>query len=823
MTSGSPKIVILGMLTKMPVAGVAWQTLHYLLGFQRLGYDAYYVEAHARTPSMLMTAEDDDSSQMAADYLGALMARFGLADHWAFHALHADGRCYGMTQSELSRLYRSAAVIVNLHGGTQPLPEHVETGRLVYVETDPVQLQVELHDGVPQTVEFLRAHSAFFTFGENLGSPDCGLPNPEQFRFHPTRQPVVLDLWPEQLGEPRPVFTTIGNWRQDWRPVTLNGETYSWSKHVEFAKVIDLPARTGQQFELALSSYTAADQRMLQDHGWTVRHGLDVSIGLDDYRDYISASQGEFTVAKDQNVRLRSGWFSDRSATYLAAGRPVVTQETGFSNVLPTGEGLLPFSTVEEASSAVAAVVGNLARHSDAARDIARDCFDSDGVLRRMLDDLGEADPTRRKAMARSGKEMPLPSDLVLTPVSKRPTVLPEATVDAVLSSPLPTAAQLNSVSSLEVDASIVIVSFDNLAFTRMCLETVLATTSADTEVIVVDNGSADGSPNYLKDMASSFPRVRLILNSDNVGFPRAVNQGLAEARADVLVLLNNDTIVTEHWLDTLVQHLNDPTIGLVGPVTNAAPNEARVSTSYSTYGELLDFAAYRADSRQPFDIGVLTMFCAAMRRSTYAAVGDLDEQFGMGMFEDDDYAERVRRAGLRVVCATDAFIHHFGEASFGRLVPSGKYGELYRVNQQRFERKWGRVWSPHAHPNDDEYVELIHSIRDVVRDHIPPGATVLVVSKGDDNLLELGGRRCRHFPQDDQGDFAGHYPANDAEAVAHLGALQARAGPAYLLFPRTSVWWLDHYTGLRSHLERGYARIVENDACLIFSPRRPG
>src|SRR5205823_15070574 len=124
----------------------------------------YYVEAHARTPSMLMKSENDDSSRLAADHLGTLLARFGLAGHWAFHALHADGQCYGMTRSELLSLYRSAAVIVNLHGGTEPLPEHIETGRLIYIETDPVQLQVELHDGVQQTVDFLEAHSAFFTF-----------------------------------------------------------------------------------------------------------------------------------------------------------------------------------------------------------------------------------------------------------------------------------------------------------------------------------------------------------------------------------------------------------------------------------------------------------------------------------------------------------------------------------------------------------------------------------------------------------------------------------------------------------------------------------
>jgi hypothetical protein len=215
--AGRPKVVVLGMMTKMPVAGVVWQNLHYLLGLERLGCEAYYVETHARTPSMLMSNEDDDSSALAAEFIAAVMRRFGLADRWAFHALHDDGRCFGMSEHQLSRLYGSAELLINLHGGTQPLPELSANGRLIYVETDPVQLQLELHHGVQETVDFLEPHSAFFTFAENWGKPDCGLPVQDRFRFIPTRQPVVLDLWPDCSPQPADVFTTIGNWRQAWR------------------------------------------------------------------------------------------------------------------------------------------------------------------------------------------------------------------------------------------------------------------------------------------------------------------------------------------------------------------------------------------------------------------------------------------------------------------------------------------------------------------------------------------------------------------------------------------------------------------------------
>lgn len=383
------KIVLLGMMSKMPVAGVIWQNMHYLVGFERLGYEVYYVEAHARTPSMFMQSETDDASAWAAGFIAGVMARFDLGDRWAFHALHDDGRCYGMSDTRLKRLYAAADLIINLHGGTQPLPEHSATDRLIYLETDPVELQIELAQGLPSTIAFLEPHRAFFTFGENYGNPDCRLPVSTRFAFHPTRQPVVLDFWQPDGSCPGAAFTTIGNWRQPWRRVRFEGETYHWSKHFEFLKFLDVPRCTGRPFELALSSYDQADRRMLEALGWRIRHALDLSLDIDIYRDYIARSRGEFTVAKDQNVRLRSGWFSDRSATYLAAGRPVITQETGFSNILPAREGLFAFSTIEEVIAAVEQIDAAYQRHARAAHVIAREYFSHDVVLPRLLEQAG--------------------------------------------------------------------------------------------------------------------------------------------------------------------------------------------------------------------------------------------------------------------------------------------------------------------------------------------------------------------------------------------------------------------------------------------------
>jgi hypothetical protein len=385
---GKKKIVLLGMMTRIPVAGAVWGAVQYLIGFERLGYDVYYVEAHARTPSMLMERDDDDSSALAAAFLDRVMRRFDLGGKWAFHALHDDGRCYGMTPTQLKELYRSAALLINHHGGTVPLPEHYATGRLIYLETDPVELEIEVYNQDQAALAFLEPHCAFFTWGLNYGNSDCRVPLSGRFPFQPVPPAVVCDFWESPSNGTVDVFTTIGNWKQGGK-VCFQGEVYTWSKHYEFLKFLEVPRRTPQAFELALSSYEEADRQLLENHGWRVRHALDFSRDLDAYRSYITHSRGEFTVAKDQNVRLRSGWFSERSAQYLAAGKPVITQETGFSNVLPTGQGLFAYSTLEEIGAAVYRINSAYEQHSQAARALARDYFSYDVVLKRILTHMG--------------------------------------------------------------------------------------------------------------------------------------------------------------------------------------------------------------------------------------------------------------------------------------------------------------------------------------------------------------------------------------------------------------------------------------------------
>ena len=804
-----PKIVLLGMMTPMPVAGVVWQNLHYLLGFERLGFETYYVETHARTPSMLMSNREDDSSALAAEFIASVMRRFGMADRWAFRALHDDRRCYGMSELQLERLYGEAELLINLHGGTQPLPELAATGRLVYLETDPVQMQLELRHGLQETLDFLEPHVAFFTYAENWGNPDCRLPPSERFRFHPTRQPVVLDLWPDRSPQPADLYTTIGNWRQDWREVTFEGERYTWSKHHEFLKYLDLPRRTGLGFELALSSCAPEDREMLAARGWGVRDGLEVSTSIDRYRDYIGASRGEFTVAKDQNVRLRTGWFSDRSVTYLASGRPVVNQDTGFGSALPTGEGLFSFDSPESAAEALAAIEADYSRHAGAAREIAREHFAHDVVLGRMLEDLGIGVRTRSRQPRPASV---FPPEMEMEPVSRRPVKLARGTVEAAQA--LPVSVHEDAPALGPGSASVVVLTHNGLAFTRLCLESVLAHTAEhDFELIVVDNASGDGTRAYLAKLADADARVRVLFNARNMGFAPACNQGLGLALGEHLVLLNNDTMVPPGWLSPLLAHLRDPAVGLVGPVTNRIGNEAEIETDYRTWGEFLEFARRQASAYAGQWLAMRTpaMFCLALRRQTFRHLGPLDERYEVGLLEDDDYADRAREAGYELRCVEDCFVHHFGEASFGNLVADGEYTRILRANQQRYAEKWGRPWEPYGRRANPRYERETEQLREAVKAAVPAGAEVLVISRGDDSLLELNGRRAMHFPQDEDGGWAGHHPADSAEAIDHLEALRAR-GAGYLVVPPTYRWWLDHYEGLREHLESRYRPVVVDE-----------
>jgi hypothetical protein len=391
-TGGRP-IVVFGIAFLYPLAGVTWQVLHYLVGLRRLGFDPYYVEDSSRWvyDPRLGDTTPDPAANIAA-VLPALQAH-GFGDRWACRVHALDGRCYGLDEGRLRALYREAAALLNVTGAQEIRDDHLTGARRVYIETDPVATQIGVAEGDAKTIEQLAAHDVLFSYGENFGRPDCEVPL-ERFGWLPTRQPVVLDFWPPAPSTAPAPYTTIATWRHQ-KDRVFRGETYYWSKEREFLKILDLPRYSPAPIELALDITPDAPETepLLRQHGWGVVSAAHVSGDVAVYRDYIRHSRGEFTVAKDQNVRLRSGWFSDRSATYLAAGRPVVTQETGFSNILPAGRGLFGWNDLEGIVNALEAIEADHGGHSRAAREIAAEYFAAERVLASLLERAGLSVP----------------------------------------------------------------------------------------------------------------------------------------------------------------------------------------------------------------------------------------------------------------------------------------------------------------------------------------------------------------------------------------------------------------------------------------------
>ena len=620
----SKKIVVLGMIGRTPVSGMVWLTMQYVVGLARLGFDVFYVEAHARTPSTFTESAEEDGSPRAAAFIDSVMRWFNLPQgRWAFHALHSDGRCYGMSGVQLAELYRTADLIINLHGGTQVLPDQVANGRLLFLETDPVEFAVYLAQNLQGMIDYMAPHTWFFTWGENYGRPDCRTPVSDRFHFKPTRQPVVMDLWQPFSHGAGELFTTIASWRQPRGEVKHEGEAYQWSKHHQFLKVLDLPAKTTQRFELALAACEDRDRALLESKGWKVRDASAVSSSLDEYRRYICHSRGEFTIAKDQRAAAGAGSAIERRPT----SPPAAGDHPGhrFSNHLPTGEGLSASPRWTRSSTRSIASTPTIRAAARRAGLLA--IASTTTSLPRMLGSRAVAAVTPpRVREIRKGPD-PFPAELVLTPTSRWPTRLPAQTV-RTRDIPLERAVRPFVLPPGYVPrAAIVMVTLDGLVFTRLCLESVLRVLPPAFEIVVVDNGSTDGTVPYLEALSNRDRRVRVEMNSRNLGFGAATNRGAQIARGEFLVLLNNDTIVPAGSLERLLVHLADSRVGLVGAVTNRAGNEAQIPVSYRTCGELVQFAAeyMGASHDEVFDIRTVTMFCAALRRGVWNQIGPLD------------------------------------------------------------------------------------------------------------------------------------------------------------------------------------------------------
>ena len=385
------KIVVMGFMGSCPIAGVIWQHIHYVVGLQRLGHDVFYIEDSARLPYNPETFEVNNEFDYAAHLLDRLSREFGFENRWAFCARYLPKNpTAGLPLKEIRQLYRDADAILNICGAQELNDDLLESDRIFYIESDPGVEQIKIDQGTRSAIDYLRQHRALFTFGENVGTANFPVPA-HGFKWLATRQPVVTDLWKTNRAPPRTaVFTSVANWSTSGlKDITWRGNKYLWSKSREFIRFVAAPKKAGEIFELATEIKDRQTRVKFERNGWRLVSPLQLSVDYWLYRDYIRSSKGEFTVAKDQYVRLNTAWFSDRSACYLAAGRPVITQETGFTKNYGDKAGLLSFRSLGEIVDAVKTIKADYAKHSRAARTLAREVFEAEKVLESLLDRAG--------------------------------------------------------------------------------------------------------------------------------------------------------------------------------------------------------------------------------------------------------------------------------------------------------------------------------------------------------------------------------------------------------------------------------------------------
>lgn len=386
------RIIVAGMAAQYPVGGVAWDYLQYPIGLHRLGHDVVYHEDTWCWPyDPLQRTTTDDGSYSAA-YLDDFFARYApeLADCW--HYLHLHDTSYGMSRRTFDEFAATADLFLNVSGGSF-FPDALAPGcRKVFLDSDPGYNQIILSErpswspNVERWCEGVRAHDRHFTYAENVGAPDCALPA-VGITWRKTRMPVVPELWSARPEAPRPEapWSTVMTWNVFKGKLEYRGVDYR-GKADEFPKIAELPRRVPRRFRVAVGG-TEAPLAALAKLGWQAEDGPAATLTPGDYQDYIAGSRGEVSVAKQVYVALRTGWFSCRSACYLAASRPVVVQDTGFSRFLPVGRGLHAFSTADEAAAAIAAVEADYAGEMRAAREVAIAEFAARDVLSRLIED----------------------------------------------------------------------------------------------------------------------------------------------------------------------------------------------------------------------------------------------------------------------------------------------------------------------------------------------------------------------------------------------------------------------------------------------------
>jgi hypothetical protein len=387
------RILVGGFIGLYPTGGVTWDYIQYPLGFNLLGHDVYYLEDTMQYPTYQKEGRAWNDATDSITYLKDTMEAFGLKDRWAYRDI-ASGKCFGLTMTQLSEVCRTADVFINVSASTYLREEYLRIPKVVLIDSDPMFTQIQDWDDENHEVsrsKIKKAYEAYnylFTFGENINGEDCIIPT-YTLNWRPTRQPICLDFWNNLSDQDiSNAFTTVMNWSTRRKIKYMNEE---WGqKDVEFQKVKDLPSLFSKAgFCIAVAdSKNQLDHKCLEAKKWKVVDPLHTISNSNDYRKFIQNSLGEFSVAKETYVKSNSGWFSCRSACYLAAGRPVITQDTAWSKFIANGNGLFAFNDTSSALAALEAVTADTRLHSKAAVEIASAYFDSRKILTDLLQQI---------------------------------------------------------------------------------------------------------------------------------------------------------------------------------------------------------------------------------------------------------------------------------------------------------------------------------------------------------------------------------------------------------------------------------------------------
>jgi hypothetical protein len=382
------RIVVTGLLGQYAFGGVTWDYIQYLIGFRDLGHDVWYLEDSGSWPYDPVKETIGTDSTYNVKYLSETMGAFGFGDRWIYRN-GATGQFYGAGEAAARDLIKNGDLLVNVSSAGWLHDYDFGVKHQMFIDGDPMFCQVGLLDpGKADYAARVRAHDSQFTFGLNIGGPGCLAPE-TGIRWKKTVQPIALDYWPFQSEEAPDRFTTVMNW-SSYLPIEWQGKLYG-QKNLEFDKFKLLPSETPQRLEMAMGTGIGSKRptEELLAHGWIIHEAGDVSPDYTTYREFLRTSKAEWSVAKQGYVAGRTGWFSCRTACYLALGRPAVVQETGWSDYIPAGDGLLAFSTMEEAVEGIADINDHYAEHQAAARALAEQFFDAKKVCADLLAQAG--------------------------------------------------------------------------------------------------------------------------------------------------------------------------------------------------------------------------------------------------------------------------------------------------------------------------------------------------------------------------------------------------------------------------------------------------